>query len=89
MNSGFLYRLNELLDIDDANPAALDRFDSALRDLAKTGLSIFLTKEDFLRWLNTPSIDCQGRCPKDSMNSISEIKDLTSILNRISHGIPY
>ncbi|HRJ31295.1 MAG TPA: hypothetical protein PLV21_04970 [Cyclobacteriaceae bacterium] len=89
MNSGFLYQLNELLDIDDNNPAALDRFDSALKDLAKTGLSIFLTKEDFLNWLNTPSIDCQGRCPKDLMNRISAIKDLISILKRISHGIPY
>lgn len=89
MNSGFLYQFNELIDIDDANPAALDRFDSTLRDLAKTGLSIFLTKESFLQWVNTPSIDCQGRCPKDLMNSISEIKDLISILNRISHGIPY
>jgi uncharacterized protein (DUF2384 family) len=89
MNSGFLYQLNELLDIDDANHTSLNRFDSALRDLAKTGLSIFLTKEDFLHWMNTPSIDCQWRCPKDLMNSISEIKELTSILNRISHGIPY
>jgi hypothetical protein len=86
MNSGFINQLNVLLD---ANHQSIDQIDPALRNLAELGLSIFLTKEDFLHWVINPSIDCQGRCPKDFMNSISEIKELTSILNRISHGIPY
>jgi len=36
--------------------------------------------------VKSSSINCQGKCPKDLMNSISGVKELTSILNKINHG---
>lgn len=82
-------QLTDLLDRLERGSSYIEQFDPALIDFAKSGLSVFLTKEDFLHWMNSPSIDCQWRRPKDLISSISEIKKLTSILNRICHGIPY
>lgn len=77
-----------LAKLEKESPS-IGQFEPALIDFAKSGLSVFLTKEDFLHWMNSPSIDCHGKCPKDLMADISGIRDLTAILNRISHGIPY
>lgn len=84
----FYLQLTALLN-KSGNTRSHEYYHHSLINFTTTGLSIFITKENFMQWVNTPSIDCQGRCPKDLMNRISEIKDLTSILNRISHGIPY
>lgn len=79
----------DLLDRLEKKTPSNDQFEPTLIDFTKTGFSVFLTKEDFLHWMDSPSIDCHGKCPKDLMADISGIRDLTTILNRISHGIPY
>lgn len=73
----FYSRLTELLDNLINNNQSPEYYHPALINLTATGLSIFVTKEDFLHWMNSPSIDCQGKCPKDLMVNSSGIKALT------------
>lgn len=84
----FYSQLIEVLNGEDNNQLSTQVIDPVLEDFAKSGLSVFLTKENFLQWINSPSIDCLGKHPRDLMTSATGIKELTSILRRIGYGIP-
>lgn len=60
-------------------------------DLARlyaTGLDVFLTTDEFNRWLRIPSVDFEGEKPISLLDSTQGIKEIESVLFRIQHGIP-
>lgn len=80
---------NQLMNLLDSPETNYRQTDPDLTALATTGISVFLTKDNFVHWLNTPGIDCEGKCPKEFLVIPFGIQNLTTILNRFMHGIPY
>lgn len=59
-----------------------------LAQLYSLGLEVFLSIDDFNRWLKSPSLDLGGEKPITLLHSTQGIKKIQSILMRIQYGIP-
>lgn len=56
-------------------------------DLFRFGLEVFGDKEQFVRWLKTPTIALSNRCPGELLKSATGIQLLKDELGRIEYGI--
>lgn len=52
------------------------------------GQEVFVTVENFNRWLSRPSVDLNGKKPTALMFSTHGLKEIRRVLNRIEYGIP-
>jgi putative toxin-antitoxin system antitoxin component (TIGR02293 family) len=60
-----------------------------MAELGVAGMDVFGSEESFSKWINSPSIDCAGKKPKEFLNTVYGFRELQSVLVRISHGIPH
>ena len=59
-----------------------------LAELYAHGLEVFVTVNDFNRWLGQPSVDLNGQKPTALMFSTHGLKEIRRVLNQIEYGIP-
>lgn len=58
-----------------------------LAELFSKGREIFNTQEGLTEWLNSPSIDLDGKKPIDQIYTRKGVEELITLLGRIEHGI--
>lgn len=58
-----------------------------LAELFSKGRELFDTQSGFTEWLNSPSIDLEGKKPIEQIYTRKGVETLISLLGKIEHGI--
>jgi putative toxin-antitoxin system antitoxin component (TIGR02293 family) len=83
-----LKKLKSMKPSDRFNARCSERI-MMMAELGVAGIEVLLSEESFGSWMNSPSVDCGGKKPKEFLNNVYGVKELHNIFGRIKHGIPY